>query len=123
MRKVIRELPSEHKQDVEELGCVLADMTDSCSSKEEEHSQSQDSPVHSPSAEDTNFGFSEEQLGTMADCELVSDTMSNTDLENWNNVLQDFLMTDKQHNSNTPALPFLGLIVVAACAVEATSYE
>jgi len=101
MRKVIHELPSEHKQDVEELGCVLADVTDSCSSKDEEHSQSQDSPVHSPSIqEDTNFGFSEEQLNSMADCELVSD-MSNSDLENWNNVLHDFLMSDKPLNANT----------------------
>jgi len=93
MRKLFHGLPSEHKQDAEELGCVLADMTDSCSSKDEEHSQSQDSPVRSPPTSDT-FGFTEDQMADIAtDCELISN-MSNSDLENWNNVLHDFLVKD-----------------------------
>jgi len=92
MRKLIHGLPSERKQDAEEIGCVLADMTDSCSSKDEEHSQSQDSP--SPPAQSSNFGFSEEQMEDIAsDCELLSN-MSNSDLENWNTVLHDFLAKD-----------------------------
>jgi len=94
MRKLIHGLPSEHKQDVEELGCVLADMTDSYSSKEE-HSQSQDSPVHSPQTTDdtSHFGLTEEQLSHMvSDSEFVG---SNSELlESWNGVLQDYLMKD-----------------------------
>jgi len=95
MRKLIHGLPSEHKQDAEELGCVLADMTDSCSSKDEEHSQSQGSPSpQTPTDSNNNFGFSEEQMADIAsDCELISN-MSNSDLENWNNVLHDYLVKD-----------------------------
>jgi hypothetical protein len=95
MRKLIHGLPSDHKQDAEELGCVLADMTDSCSSKEEEHSLSQDSPPpQTPPTSNNNYGFTEEQMGDISsDCELISN-MSNSDLENWNNVLHDFLVKD-----------------------------
>jgi len=85
--------------EAEELGCVLADMTDSPSAKvevkveDEEHSQAQDSPVHEPTPD--TFGFTEEQLGDFcSDSELIS-SMSSTDLETWNIVLQEFMMTDK----------------------------
>jgi len=93
MRKLIHGLPREQKPDAEELGCVLADMTDSYSSKEEEHSQSQDSPAQSPQNNDDTdtFDFTQEQLIHMADSELIG---TNADLENWSGVLQDFLMKD-----------------------------
>jgi len=95
MRKLIHGLPSERKQDAEEIGCVLADMTDSCSSKDEEQSPSQDSPVPSPApAPASDFGFSEEQMEDIASDSDLLTNMSNSDLENWNTVLHDFLAKD-----------------------------
>lgn len=100
MRKLIHNIPSEQKQDAEELGCVLGDMTDSCSSKDE---FSQDSPIHSPISTESSpaedFGFSEEHLGNMpsSGCEVldaVSKSWNESDYGNWNVYLEGFLVKD-----------------------------
>jgi len=106
IRKLMDTMDVDKKKEIKEIGCVLADFTDTQSSSEESVNEQETFEQVSTSLNQTSFSSSSLSLSSemrsflgeedvdFVDSSLVPSEPSEADLQNWNSLLHDYLTKD-----------------------------
>jgi len=106
IRKLMDTMDVDKKKEIKEIGCVLADFTDTQSSSEESVNEQEtfeqvSTSLNQPSFSSSSLSLSSEMRSFLGeedvdfvDSSIVPSEPSEADLQNWNSLLHDYLTKD-----------------------------